>query len=141
MATKATPSEVLTPALRKRVFVKVGTFPVKVKKPGGGFDTKQRTSFLKVRKNTADDLNLPIATPAEVAREINGVEVYAQGAKHGRKVLVPAPTGQKTAKGYTRQYEIMFPSSMKISQIVAFFKATKVESFTVKGGGTYGVTK
>jgi hypothetical protein len=141
MAGPAVPTEKLVSAQRKRIFVKLGTYPVKVKKAGGGYETVQRVSFMKCRQNTADDLNFPIATADEVKRLVDGREVYAQGAKHGRKVIIPDPLGAKTAKGGIRTYSVMFPTGMKVSQIAAFFKATKVESFSIKGGGTYGVTK
>lgn len=122
-----------------KVTVYAGLARVKRKKPDGTKDTVQVPVLLNVRKKVQEALNFPLATTAQMERVEGEREIYYDGTFHGRTVIVPDPTGAKTAKGAIKTYSFKVPGYATRKVLRTFFANTKVEKFRFAGGRSRGV--
>lgn len=122
-----------------KVTVYAGLARVKRKKKDGTKDTVQVPVLLNVREAVAEKLNFPKATVAQMERVEGEREIYYDGTFHGRTVIVPDPTGAKTAKGVIKTYSFQVPSYATRKVLRTFFANTKVEKFRFAGGRSRGV--
>ena len=105
----------------------------------GQRNTVEVPILLNVREKVADLLNFPKASAAQMERVEGEREIYYDGTFHGRTVIVPDPTGAKTAKGKIKTYSFKVPGYATRKHLRTFFTNTKVKSFRYAGGRSRGV--
>lgn len=141
MPSPGTGSTSSTAAARKKVAVFAGNITRKIRKKDGTKDTAARPCILNISKATVAALNLPLATAAQTERSEGDREIEYDGTFHGKTVIVPSPTNQKTAKGSIKSYSFKVPGYLTKKHLKTFFKGTKVESFRIQGGRLKSVPK
>lgn len=126
---------------RKKVAVFAGNITRRIKKKDGTKETASRPCILNISKTAVAALNLPLATATQTERAEGDREIEYDGTFHGKTVIVPSPTNQKTAKGSIKTYSFKVPGYLTKRHLKTFFKGTKVESFRIQGGRLKPVPK
>lgn len=141
MPTKPAPGAKVEPEnQRQQVFF--GTLTKKRKDSSGATVNTPRAYIASCRKSVQDLLNLPIPTDAQLEYVSNGREITLGGARNGKTIRVPHPTGAKTPKGAIQTLSIQVPTNATVKEIRAFLKSGgKAEKFTIQGGRSYSVPK
>lgn len=117
-----------------------GKRTVRVRKIDGTYDTKQILSLGVATKAAISDLNLVEPTADQKDGQGANGSYERKLATHGKTVIIPSPTGKKTAKGRIKTYRVTFPSGMSKKQIEAALSATKADSFRPVGGTERTIT-
>jgi hypothetical protein len=131
---KGVPSSV---AKEKRDFVlcKIGMAKVRVfkykdgKKVGDGTEIN-RPILVWCRENTAEKLNFPLATSADMSQGSGDAKRDFYGTVHGKTVVVQNPT--EGAKPKTFSFKV--PAWANRTVLTTGFANTKVKAFKFQGG-------